>query len=168
MTRAMSVAARLAAAQDQVQDLDNSEDDHEAQSPHMVQAASFPYTAAGDLSGGGKSKIPAALAVAETGIKDLREVSKHGLHPEKHHLAPDVAQGTTTHDFRQHDLLNTLQNHPLFAEANEKLAAWNSGNPEDREHALEQWCSNMYRNEDFRVLCRVLEGSMTAQLALTL
>lgn len=67
------------------------------------------------------------------------------------------------------DLTSILDTHPLFTDdCNEKLAPFSRLSPARQQHALEQWCVRMYRNPDFRVLCRALNASHRAQLALTL
>lgn len=61
-----------------------------------------------------------------------------------------------------------LAEETAFTDADQKLGAFASLAPKQQEETLEQWCIQMYKNPDFRVLCRALEATHRAQLALTL
>jgi hypothetical protein len=147
-TRSMSIAAQSAAAEEEPKDI------HAPLLPRVQtqrpEPQAFPCTPADQLIQPRIRATPAAAAVPNQPAPTTALSSAIA----QQSLPPEVT-----------DILNT---HPSFGQAEDGLASFASLESQQQAHVLEKWCIHMYRNEDFRVLCRVLGSSLRAQLALEL
>lgn len=79
-----------------------------------------------------------------------------------------AGEAAATHERILNELGRVLGKQPAFADADRKLGGFSSLAINQQRDVLEQFCIQMYKNPDFRVLCRALDASHRAQLALTL
>ena len=155
VTRSMSVAARETEVDEDELDMDSRRMDA-AQKPLFT----LPCTPADQLINPATPATPPPQAPAQVSPQPATAPSQ-----AQGHIAKEAEVGYAR---TLNELSTVLEKQPTFADADQRLEAFASLPPDQQQDTLEQWCVQMYKNPDFRVLCRALDATHRAQLALTL
>ena len=157
----MSVAARAEVAEKPHQDFNGKLVELEARMRSTKQRPEDPYPPVNQLIDPSTLATPTAADSTDIPAHGVEFQIQHSPTTSTVHVAAKKSRGLAD------SAGGNFTESPLFTGAEQKLAEFSDNlQPQDRQMILQQWCIQMYHNEDFKVLCRVLDESVRAQLTL--